>query len=77
MSLVFLGKTWLQHYLGSVSYTHLDVYKRQVQFTFVVVIGELFRIGVYGIEADEEVTAKAVEMCIRDSPSGTLSAEGV
>ena len=27
-----------------------------VQFTFVVVIGELFRIGAYGIKADEEVT---------------------
>ena len=31
-----------------------------VQFTFVVVVGELFRIGAYGIKADEEVTAKAV-----------------
>ena len=47
-----------------VSYTHLDVYKRQVQLTFVVVIGELFRIGAYGIEADEEVTAKAVAFTV-------------
>ena len=35
-----------------------------VQFTFVVVIGELFRIGAYGIEADEEVTAKAVAFTV-------------
>ena len=38
-----------------------------VQFTFVVVIGELFRIGAYGIEADEEVTAKAVAFTVVES----------
>ena len=38
-----------------------------VQFTFVVVVGELFRIGAYGIKADEEVTAKAVAFTVVES----------
>ena len=38
-----------------------------VQFTFVVVIGELFRIGAYGIEADEEGTAMAVAFTVVES----------
>lgn len=39
-----------------------------VQFTFVVVIGELFQIAIaYGIEADEEVTAKAVAFTVVES----------
>ena len=35
-----------------------------VQFAFVVVIGELFRIGAYGIKADEEVTVETVSFAI-------------
>ena len=47
--------------LIAVSYTHLDVYKRQTQY---IRDNKAF----YSLDAGDGIEAEALKMCIRDSP---------
>ena len=65
---VCIHVSYLKHSSQPVSYTHLDVYKRQLNSQIVLLVQLLLVVLADGsLELVQSVVLGAVQMCIRDS----------